>query len=113
LTPAALPPCSFIPIFIISPPPENHAPPQPKSIFNNPHLGRALHHQPICHRYVFAGVSSIASASIGLFDSPSLLPVVLILATTSWTGLAILVVGRRKLPRLRFVEEKGATPLAH
>jgi DHA1 family bicyclomycin/chloramphenicol resistance-like MFS transporter len=58
------------------------------------------------------GVSSIASASIGLFDSHRLLPVVLILAATSWTGLAILVVGRRKLPRLRFVEEKGATPLA-
>jgi DHA1 family bicyclomycin/chloramphenicol resistance-like MFS transporter len=59
------------------------------------------------------GVSSIASASIGLFDSHRLLPVVLILAATSWTGLAILVMGRRNLPRLRFVEEKGATPLAH
>jgi DHA1 family bicyclomycin/chloramphenicol resistance-like MFS transporter len=59
------------------------------------------------------GVSSIASASIGLFDSHSLLPVVVILATTSWIGLAILVVGRRKLSQLRFVEEKGATPLAH
>ena len=59
------------------------------------------------------GVSSIASASIGLFDSHSVLPVVVILATTSWIGLAILVVGRRKLSQLRFVEEKGATPLAH
>jgi len=39
--------------------------------------------------------------------------VVVILATTSWIGLAILVVGRRKLSQLRFVEEKGATPLAH
>jgi DHA1 family bicyclomycin/chloramphenicol resistance-like MFS transporter len=59
------------------------------------------------------GVASLASASIGLFDSHRLLPVVLILAATSWTGLAILVVGRRRLSRLRFVEEKGATPLAH
>jgi DHA1 family bicyclomycin/chloramphenicol resistance-like MFS transporter len=58
------------------------------------------------------GVSSLASASIGLFDSHSLLPVVLIMAATSWIGLAILVVGRRKLSQLRFVEEQGATPLA-
>jgi hypothetical protein len=59
------------------------------------------------------GVSSIASASIGLFDSHSLLPVVLILAATSWTGLLILFVGRGKLSQLKFVEEKGANPLAH
>jgi MFS transporter, DHA1 family, multidrug resistance protein len=59
------------------------------------------------------GVSSLASASIGLFDSHSLLPVVIILAVTSWMGLAILVVGRRKLDHLRFVEEKGGTPLVH
>jgi DHA1 family bicyclomycin/chloramphenicol resistance-like MFS transporter len=58
------------------------------------------------------GVSSIASASIGLFNSHSLLPVVLILAATSWIGLGILIVGRRKLSSLRFVEEEGATPLA-
>jgi DHA1 family bicyclomycin/chloramphenicol resistance-like MFS transporter len=59
------------------------------------------------------GVSSTASASIGLFNSHSLLPVVLILASTSWTDMANFVVGRRKLFRLRFVEEKGAIPLAH
>jgi len=59
------------------------------------------------------GVSSIASASIGIFDSHRMLPVALILAATSWTGLAILLVGRRKLSQLRFVEEKGCTPLAH
>jgi DHA1 family bicyclomycin/chloramphenicol resistance-like MFS transporter len=58
-------------------------------------------------------VSSMASASIGLFNSHSLLPVVLILAVTSWIGLGILVVGRRKLSNLRFVEEEGAAPLAH
>ena len=59
------------------------------------------------------GVSSIASASIGIFDSHTMLPVALILAATSWTGLAILFVGRRKLSQLRFVEEKGCAPLAH
>jgi MFS transporter, DHA1 family, multidrug resistance protein len=59
------------------------------------------------------GVSSIASASIGIFDSHRVLPVALILAAASWTGLGILGVGRRGISRLRFVEEKGATPLAH
>jgi len=59
------------------------------------------------------GVSSIASAAIGAFDSHSMLPVVLVLAATSWIGLGILLIGRRKIPRLRFVEEKGATPLGH
>ncbi len=59
------------------------------------------------------GVSSIASASIGIFDSHRMLPVALIIAATSWAGLAILIVGRRKISQLRFVEEKGAVPLGH
>jgi DHA1 family bicyclomycin/chloramphenicol resistance-like MFS transporter len=59
------------------------------------------------------GVSGLASASIGIFDSHRMLPVALILAATSWVGLAIFLVGKRRIPRLRFVEEKGATPLAH
>jgi hypothetical protein len=57
----------------------------------------------------FAGGASAdpsVSLRLGLFDSHSLLPVVLMLAATSWMGLAILVVGRRKLSQLRFVEEK-------
>jgi DHA1 family bicyclomycin/chloramphenicol resistance-like MFS transporter len=57
------------------------------------------------------GVSGLASASIGVLDSHRILPVVLILAATSWTGLAIYVIGRRSIPRLRFVEEEGAVPL--
>jgi DHA1 family bicyclomycin/chloramphenicol resistance-like MFS transporter len=59
------------------------------------------------------GVSGLASASIGIFDSHSMLPVVVLLAATSWIGLAILLVGKRKIPGLRFVEEKGAMPVAH
>jgi DHA1 family bicyclomycin/chloramphenicol resistance-like MFS transporter len=59
------------------------------------------------------GVSGLASASIGIFDSHRMMPVVLILAATSWVGLAIFLIGKRTIPRLRFVEEKGATPLAH
>jgi DHA1 family bicyclomycin/chloramphenicol resistance-like MFS transporter len=59
------------------------------------------------------GVSGLASACIGVFDSHSLLPVALVVAVTSWTGLAILLIGRRRIPRLRFVEEKDAHPLAH
>ena len=59
------------------------------------------------------GVSGLASASIGIFDSHRMLPVVLILAATSWIGLAILLVGQRSIPRLRFIEEKGSAPLPH
>jgi DHA1 family bicyclomycin/chloramphenicol resistance-like MFS transporter len=59
------------------------------------------------------GVSSLASTSIGLFNSHRMLPVVAILAATSWIGLAIFLVGKRRIPALVFVEEKGATPLAH
>jgi DHA1 family bicyclomycin/chloramphenicol resistance-like MFS transporter len=59
------------------------------------------------------GVSSVASASIGIFDSHTMLPVVLILAATSWTGMAILIFGSRKITTLRFVEENGASPFAH
>ncbi len=59
------------------------------------------------------GVSGLASASIGIFDSHRMLPVVLILAATSWTGLAIYLIGKRSIASLRFVEEKGAAPIAH
>jgi DHA1 family bicyclomycin/chloramphenicol resistance-like MFS transporter len=59
------------------------------------------------------GVSSIASASIGIFDSHSMMPVALILAATSWIGMGILIIGRRSIIRLRFVEESGAIPLSH
>jgi len=42
-----------------------------------------------------------------------MMPVALILAATSWIGLAILIVGKRHIHGLRFVEEKGANPLPH
>jgi MFS transporter, DHA1 family, multidrug resistance protein len=58
------------------------------------------------------GVSGLASASIGLFDSHTMLPVTIILATTSWAGLAVLVIGRKKISQVRFVEEKDVEPLA-
>jgi MFS transporter, DHA1 family, multidrug resistance protein len=58
------------------------------------------------------GVSGLASAIIGIFDSHRMLPVVLIMAATSWAGLAIFLIGKRSIPQLRFVEEKGATLLA-
>jgi DHA1 family bicyclomycin/chloramphenicol resistance-like MFS transporter len=59
------------------------------------------------------GVSGLASASIGIFDSHRMLPVVLIMSATSWAGLAIFLVGKRSIPRLRFIEEKDAHPIAH
>jgi len=59
------------------------------------------------------GVSGLASASIGVFDSHGMLPVTIILAATSWIGLAIFLIGRRRIPALHYVEEKGADPLVH
>jgi DHA1 family bicyclomycin/chloramphenicol resistance-like MFS transporter len=59
------------------------------------------------------GVSGLASASIGIFDSHSMMPVTLILTATSWLGLAILLIGKRSIKQLRFVEEKGAHLIAH
>src|SRR4051812_14125790 len=41
------------------------------------------------------GVSSIASAIIGIVNSRTMLPAVLILAATSWIAMAILIFGRR------------------
>jgi DHA1 family bicyclomycin/chloramphenicol resistance-like MFS transporter len=59
------------------------------------------------------GVAGLASACIGIFDSHSLMPVALVLAATSWIGLAILLIGKRRCPQIRFVEEKDAHPLPH
>ncbi len=63
--------------------------------------------------FIQIGVSGIASASIGVFDSHSMLPVALIMCATSWLGLAILFIGRRRIGELRFVEEEGAHPIGH
>lgn len=59
------------------------------------------------------GVAGMASACIGVFDSHSLMPVALVLAVTSWIGLAILLIGKRLCPQIRFVEEKAAHQLTH
>ncbi len=59
------------------------------------------------------GVASLASSSIGIFGSHGMVPVVSILAATAWIGLAIYLIGKRKLPELHFVEEKGAHQLPH
>jgi DHA1 family bicyclomycin/chloramphenicol resistance-like MFS transporter len=59
------------------------------------------------------GISGLASASIGIFDSHDMQPVTIILAATSWIGLAIYLLGKKRISNLRFVEEKGAAPLAH
>jgi DHA1 family bicyclomycin/chloramphenicol resistance-like MFS transporter len=59
------------------------------------------------------GVSGLASAVVGVFDSHRVLPVVAILAGTSWVGLCILLVGKRSIVQLRYVEESGASPISH
>jgi DHA1 family bicyclomycin/chloramphenicol resistance-like MFS transporter len=59
------------------------------------------------------GVSGLASASIGIFDSHTMLPVTLVLAATSWIGFVILIIGKRRIHGLRYVEEKDCNPLPH
>jgi DHA1 family bicyclomycin/chloramphenicol resistance-like MFS transporter len=57
------------------------------------------------------GVSGLASAAIGIFDSHTMMPVAFILATASWIGFAVLIIGQRRIPQLRFVEEKDCNQL--
>lgn len=59
------------------------------------------------------GIAVLASSIIGLTNSHTMTPVALIVAVTSWIGLAILMIGRRRIHHLRYVEEKGANFLAH
>ena len=59
------------------------------------------------------GVSVIASSIVGIRNSHTMLPVALIMAATSWIGLVILLVGKRRIPHVRYVEEKGANFIAH
>ena len=54
------------------------------------------------------GISVLASAAVGIFNSHTMVPVAFILAATSWIGFAILMIGKRKIHGLRYVEEKGA-----
>jgi len=42
-----------------------------------------------------------------------MLPVTLVLAATSWIGFAILLLGKRRIHGLRYVEEKDANILPH
>ena len=59
------------------------------------------------------GVSVVASATIGIFDSHTMMPVALVMAVTSWIALAVLTVGKRRIRQLRYVEEKDANFLPH
>lgn len=59
------------------------------------------------------GIAVIASSIIGLTNSHTMTPVALIVAVTSWIGLVILLIGKRRIHGLRYVEEKGANFLQH
>jgi DHA1 family bicyclomycin/chloramphenicol resistance-like MFS transporter len=59
------------------------------------------------------GISGLASACIGIFDSHTLMPVALVLAVTSWIALGILLFGKRWVSQIRFVEEKAGHQLPH
>jgi DHA1 family bicyclomycin/chloramphenicol resistance-like MFS transporter len=53
-------------------------------------------------------ISVLATAAIGISNSHTMIPVVLVLAATSWIALGILSIGKRSIHGLRYVEEKGA-----
>jgi MFS transporter, DHA1 family, multidrug resistance protein len=57
------------------------------------------------------GVAGLASASIGIFDSHDMLPVTVILASTSWIGLMIFLTGKQRVGTLRFASENGVAPV--
>ena len=59
------------------------------------------------------GISSLASASTGIVNSRTMLPVALIMAVTSWIGFGILLIGKSRLKQVRYVEEKDANFLPH
>jgi DHA1 family bicyclomycin/chloramphenicol resistance-like MFS transporter len=59
------------------------------------------------------GVSGLASASIGIFDSRTMPPVALVFMATSWIAFAILLFGKRFIPEVKYVEEAGAVVLPH
>ena len=59
------------------------------------------------------GISGLAAASIGIFDSHTMMPLAVIMTATSWLALAILLIGKRRIPAVRYVEETGAVPLVH
>jgi DHA1 family bicyclomycin/chloramphenicol resistance-like MFS transporter len=63
--------------------------------------------------FIQIGISGIASASIGALNSNGLRPTVVLIGLTSWIGLAIFLLGKQKIGRIRFVEEQGAVPVAH
>ncbi len=59
------------------------------------------------------GIAVLASSIIGLTNSHTMTPVALLVALTSWIGLAILLFGKRRIPQLRYVEEKDANFISH
>jgi DHA1 family bicyclomycin/chloramphenicol resistance-like MFS transporter len=52
------------------------------------------------------GISGLAAASIGIFDSHTMMPLALIMTATSWLALAILVIGKRRGTATESREEK-------
>jgi DHA1 family bicyclomycin/chloramphenicol resistance-like MFS transporter len=59
------------------------------------------------------GIAVVAASIIGLTNSHTMAPVALNVAATSWIGLAILIIGKRRIHQLRYVEEKDANFLSH
>lgn len=63
--------------------------------------------------FVQIGVSGLAAASIGVFDSKTMLPVAAVFMGTAWLAGAILWFGKRYIPEVKYVEESNAPLLTH
>lgn len=63
--------------------------------------------------FIRIGFSGLVSASIGIFDSKTMPPVALVFMATSWIAFAILLFGKRFIPKVKYVEESGAVILLH
>jgi len=59
------------------------------------------------------GITGLTSASIGILDSKTILSVALVFMATSWIAIAILLLGKRFIPEVKYVEESGAFILPH
>ena len=59
------------------------------------------------------GVAALASSGVGLFNSADMLPIVSLLAATTFIAFIILVIGQRSIGKEALAVNSGAGPAAH
>jgi DHA1 family bicyclomycin/chloramphenicol resistance-like MFS transporter len=48
--------------------------------------------------FVQIGIAALTSSCVGLFNSKTIMPVIVIFAATAWIALFIFMLGRKRLP---------------